>query len=218
MITKNLLLSYPRSGNTWCRYFIEYVSEMPTRGCGDAIYDNYTKRNPHNLNYRSIPIVKKEHFASECSNYNPNKDNIILLIRNPKECIIRHNGLNVLSNKKLIGFLDKYMLNLKLYNKFTNKKMLVYYEDIIGNFKIESKRILDFLNLKLDRYYTFMKNYDYHRERCIEIYSKKQTISITKGKKEIYHSKLKNFENINMDSIIDKTYPELKKIYLSRYF
>jgi len=217
MRIKNLLLSYPRSGNTWCRYFIEYVSEMPTRGCGGAVYDQYIKRKPHRLNYRSLAIVQKEHFARKCLYHNPKRDNIILIIRNPKECIVRHNGPEILSSKRLGVVLSEYMSNLKLYDEWTSKRMLVYYEDIIKNFKAESKRIVEFLNLKPDRYHTFMKNYDYHRKRCIEIYSNGRGLSKTKGKKAIHHSKSnKNFGNMN--NIIDKVYPKFKKTYLKRYF
>ena len=35
----NILLSYPRSGNHLCRFFIELLSELPTYGCSDSPTD-----------------------------------------------------------------------------------------------------------------------------------------------------------------------------------
>ena len=52
---KNVLLSYPRSGNHLVRFFIELLSEKPTFGCGDnpkdiEIYKNKFSENiPFNI-------------------------------------------------------------------------------------------------------------------------------------------------------------------------
>ena len=32
-MNENVLLSYPRSGNHLCRFFIELLTELPTYGC-----------------------------------------------------------------------------------------------------------------------------------------------------------------------------------------
>lgn len=215
---KNLLLSYPRSGNTWIRYFVEYVSKMPTRGCGGAVYDKYTRKSPHNINYNSKAILQKEHFARQCRFHNQKTDNIILLIRNPKETLIRHHGTKVLRNKKLNVIVNKFMNNLALYDNWSSNKMIIYYEDVVDNFGVEAEKITNFLKLDMIRCKKFLLSYDDHKNKCIEIYSKKKSKSITQGNKKIYYSKFVGVKGLErIDNIIKKTYNNLYKKYLIRY-
>ena len=81
-----LLLSYPRSGNTWIRYFIEHVSERPTIG----YKENYK-------NFDSPLLCKKYHDPIAIKRHGLIKDpvehdGLILVLRNPKECLLRHTG------------------------------------------------------------------------------------------------------------------------------
>lgn len=96
---KVLLLSYPRSGNTWSRYCIEYLTKRPT---GEAEYlfpiNRYNKfmNNPINNNfelgvdYNRAPIIKLHEYTPKYEEKKYGGKYLILILRNYKECILRH--------------------------------------------------------------------------------------------------------------------------------
>ena len=62
---RNVLLSYPRSGNHLTRFFIELLSEIPTKGCEDNDLDiplhknSFSEKIPFNI---SKPFDQNEQF------------------------------------------------------------------------------------------------------------------------------------------------------------
>ena len=92
MSKENVLLSYPRSGNHLCRFFIELLLELPTYGCKGnekdiEIYKNtFTERIPFNIqsNFNRDECYVKYHSCSPKGNIN----NLILIVRNPREVFI----------------------------------------------------------------------------------------------------------------------------------
>ena len=104
-----ILLSYPRSGNHLVRFFIELLSELPTFGCRSnkkdiEIYKNkFSKYIPFNIvpkritnnscyhkyhNYEAIYKDNKKGFISYI-------DSLILIVRNPREVLLRHNNFEL---------------------------------------------------------------------------------------------------------------------------
>ncbi len=130
---QNVLLSYPRSGNHLCRFFIELISEIPTYGCKRNIKDIEIHRNifdehvPFNIpdNVDNTDSYFKYH--SPPPNH-INVQNLILIVRNPKEVLLRH------SHSKLsFNIFESYFENIEFYNNYNGKKLLLFYEDIITN-------------------------------------------------------------------------------------
>ena len=128
----NILLSYPRSGNHLLRFFIELLSEIPTYGCIGSTKDIeiYKNKFSENIPFNITNFDKKDCYIKY---HNPPSENIhtnnlILIIRNPKEVLLRHN------NYKLnVSSFEIYFKNIDFYNNHKGKKLLLYYEDIITN-------------------------------------------------------------------------------------
>lgn len=128
----NILLSYPRSGNHLVRFFIELLTEIPTYGCIGSNMDIeiYKNKFSENIPFNITNFDKKDCYIKY---HNPPSENIhtnnlILIIRNPKEVLLRHN------NYKLnISDYEIYFKNIDFYNNHKGKKLLLYYEDIITN-------------------------------------------------------------------------------------
>ena len=125
MKEQNIILSYPRSGNHLCRFFIELLSEIPTFGCKTnnidiEIYKNiFTEKIPFNIkeNYSKLDAYYKYHGPNPLFQ-NKNLKNLIFIIRNPKEVLLRHNNYNLKFNSFRL-----YFRNIDFYNKFTGKKI-----------------------------------------------------------------------------------------------
>lgn len=154
----NCILSYPGSGNNLTRFFIELLSEQPTDGW-DAVPGDvaickatFTKPIPFNITDETPPIYKKEHIVPGPERkYN----RLILLLRDPKEVIVRQGGFN------LRNVLDGYFINTEVinlhfnlyfnivnyYTNFKGPKKVFYYEDMLQNKTQFVKELYDFLNI-----------------------------------------------------------------------
>lgn len=142
----NILLSYPRSGNHLVRFFIELLSEIPTYGCIGSNKDieiyknNFSENIPFNItNFdKKDCYIKYHNPPSE----NIHTNNLILIVRNPKEVLLRHN------NYKLnISDYEIYFKNIDFYNNHKGKKLLLYYEDIITNKSDFINALYNFLDI-----------------------------------------------------------------------
>ena len=191
----NILLSFPRSGNTWVRYALEYVSKRPTSielvsDCQEGI----TKKDPIGLKENfDVDILKKciavkRHRADHHWDFfNKDNSNFILLVRSHKEAIIRHLiTQNYKSSKVFNKNIDDYLHCLNFYDQFDGNKILIYYEDLITDEKNEFKKIFNFL--ELNEYDDFFDNIDFHRKKSVNGY---EPGSVTKGlsSKLDYHSR-----------------------------
>ena len=147
---KNILLSYPRSGNHLVRFFIELLSEIPTYGCKGnkkdiEIYKNvFQEKVPFNISDFDKKDCYIKYHTQPPQNISSNK--LILIIRNPNEVLLRHNNyeLNIKGN---CGSYENYFKNIDYYNNHKGKKLLLYYEDIIINKKKFINTLYDFLDV-----------------------------------------------------------------------
>jgi len=147
---KNILLSYPRCGNHLVRFFIELLSEIPTFGCEGNLKDIEIYKNvfPETVPFNISTFDKNEcffkyHYPPQ-QNITSNK--LILILRNPKEALLRHNNCTL----NIIGRWDSYetyFKNIDYYNNHTGKKLLLYYEDIITNKRNFINTLYDFLDV-----------------------------------------------------------------------
>ena len=147
MLTENIILSYPRSGNHLVRFFIELLSEKPTFGCKKfkktdlEIYKNiFPEKIPFNISDFDKKDCYIKYHEPPLENICINK--LIFIVRNPKEVLLRHNDMKI-----EISSYENYFKNIDFYNNHKGKKLLLYYEDILTN-KINFINILyEFLDL-----------------------------------------------------------------------
>lgn len=230
------IVGYPRSGNNWLRFIIEYLTNYQT-----AFPPMDTKmRNPLHLLSSSIDSVKKikDGVIWDIHNYKDtllnkvteNKGKLILILRNYKECIIRHyqlfKNLNKFSkiNEKQFKIIDReYLEYLKLvdyFDKYDGEKEIIYYEDIINknNIKESLVKIVSFLNGDFSKIKNFIDSYDSLSSESKFFYQKHLSGSQSPPGTKIYYSKYLTSEKKEiMDNIIKNSYPNLEK-YLKVYY
>jgi len=198
MNKQTYLLSYPRSGNHWVRYIIEWFSGRPTSGdiqvsIGDdrLIEDDSIYLNPDDgpINTRcdmppctGIPIVKKRHSIRIGDKKNLP---LILLIRDYKESVLRQLTLKntsdfSLENPAVIQQLDLYLNLIRTYNSWYSDKIVINYIDIKNPNEEIISRLLKFINVdinskKIDQ---FLNNIDFHKSNAFSTLYTKEDSSI----------------------------------------
>ena len=218
------LLSFPRSGNSWVRYCIEFLTKRSTLGSMEDDGTNpYLKKERHIENgvgksdktletdFSKPPILYKSH------NFQPLKNKkrpVIMLIRNYKEVLPRHIGWNEIN-------IQNYIKIIKQIDTYSEEKLFIYYEDIITDFENQLKKILNFIHAEINekQFEKFIRDIDIHKKKSIKIYERCLDSSRTKGKEIIFYSKGKTREQkIKCDIEIKKVLgDDLFNKYLKRY-
>lgn len=219
----SILLSYPRCGNSWFRFCVEAISGRPTYPDSDYVMD---LRN--NLNIKGTYVLRKEHGLYDKDNIDKvpvvqdnnifHKVKLIFLLRNYKECLIRQNkDYNTVIIGKSKGPYN-YMENIKEFDKWPDdKKLLIYYENLLTNPKNELLKCVNFLDLNEEKLDDFMSKFDFYKQKSIEVYDLKYG-SASKGKDLLYHSKMRKKEKMKVwDEEIEKHHPKMFEKYLKRY-
>lgn len=218
---RTFLLSFPRSGNTWLRYCIEYTTQRPS-------FNRFNLK--HNVNFplgwsADFPIditkspIEKVHILKELqrTQANDKTDALILIVRNPKEALIRVAGKMVLMQAVMEDTCPKnleiYFDALTIFDSWrSQKKLLVYYEDLLQNSQAVLESIVAFLNETTERLPEFLANYQVHKKKCLLIYK----VSASGGDDLLYHSKsLSQEERKNIDHWVQKKVPALWEKYLA---
>lgn len=161
MSKKTYLISYPKSGNTAIRLFLEKYTGLPT----SSVYAKRSNDKSILFNKSNTPIITKSH------KFKPVKpdDKVIFIVRDYKDSIISYlkyktgkKYLNVVPLEKTTDqqynalkndfkfFLNKYLIILNDYINCNNKKILIRYENFVNDFYTESYRILSFLNVDIN--------------------------------------------------------------------
>ena len=210
---KPLLISYSRSGTNWMRYIIEFLSGKSTPGYARLVNDgNYIIDRAH----KGFFVIRKY-------------SKVILLLRNYKECLIRHSLSRWESSSSVKEFLEDntlgqppswYIKNIRAFDNFKQEKLLVYYEDLVSESVFEAERIANFLDIRNAAITDFKVNLNFHQQRSINYYSENQK-SLTRGDSNNlkYHSQknLTPAQKFGFDIYYETNYPDLYQKYLSRY-
>ena len=224
---RTYLFSFPRSGNTWMRYCLEWLTKRPTLEKMEKSIHLYNCPLGWSFDmgtdYTKPPIWKMhtlDWFNNKFKAYYPDQETLIFLVRNYKEVLLRHCGMltiAMLQNKKHQQ--KNYFENLKLYDKWNPKKrLLIYYEDFMTDPKATFEKVLDFLGEEKTYLAPFMQNYEKHKAKSLEIYNICNGKPVTQGNSLIYHSRNKNKEELRaIDAFVQKTYTDLWEKYLMRY-
>jgi hypothetical protein len=231
---RTFLLSYPQSGNTWFRYCLEFLTSRPTLHRTKTEYRSYQLHYIHPLAWQAgfeidehKPLIEKIHQAQGsllCHNgektyHNRDTDTLIFILRNPKECIAR---TQYASFSELLDTLwgnayqhRLYFENLALFDEWpTERRYLVYYEDLITKPRETLAGILAFLDESDERLDQFMDQYQHHKEKCLSLYSG----ATSRGSDPLFHSKKLSAQyRKQVDLWIADAYPELWEKYLQRY-
>lgn len=219
------LLSYPRSGNTWMRYVLEFTTGRPSFHRFN-LKDNMNRPLAwlagFDIDISKAPI-EKIHSKKELGKTKGNSqtDYLILIVRNPKEALSRHGGqitLPVLLGQESKGNADPriYFNNIALYNSWNPaRRLLIYYEDMIVYPRETFQKILAFLNEPFDKLDEFMAHFEEHKQKAITIYK----VSESEGNDLLYHSKMISPEHRKqIDAWIQELYPTIWQHYLqARY-
>jgi hypothetical protein len=205
-----ILLSYPRSGNTFTRYCIEYLTQRPTADIYEPSPMSHPLSNQVNL---SKPFVYKYHHINNPAISTP----IILLIRNPKEVAYSH-------GKSLSSLLDakkSYVANIKMFDQYNGEKLLIYYEDLITQTRNELRKIQLFLSDDKNAENTltlFMEKITYHKAQCSALYRDAVTKDGNSKGQLIYYSKdIDRKTLLDFDTKFKKRFPKIWEKYLKRY-
>ena len=232
-IKKSFLLSFPRSGNTFTRYFVEYLTKHPTTSASTFPYDKNKKPKItdsnsllKNIGINNVLKYEKDILIKKHNMFNSEKYiyPMIFVIRNYKEVLLRHYGdkKNAIKN---IPYSDNcnYYKCLKDFNEWENNKIIIYYEDLITKTEETIKKVIKFLDkFNIKEYNNFIKNLEQHKRNSIKSYdiiNHNQSSSITKGKSTIFHSKkLELSEKKEWDDLmLDACGEDLYNKYLLRY-
>jgi hypothetical protein len=178
----NVLLSFPRSGNTWIRYIVEFISKRPTskapvKRCGAGFLEkNGVISTDLNLGVdisKKVILIKRHTLTLNWDNWTKDNCRLVLLVRNYKEAILRHaSAINKNRDVKEINkHIVEYIHCLSSYDRFAGQKILIYYEDLILKPKQEADRLVAFLGIpKGEHFEKFFDKYEYHKNRCLKYY------------------------------------------------
>jgi hypothetical protein len=222
------LLSYPRSGNSWVRYCLEFLTHRPS--C-EALYCFIQAapnlNTPFGLLYdigidlTLSPILKVHNFALYKYCFYTGADNeLICVVRNYIDCIASHlfNDYTSISNELFFSELDNYMEVLCTYEAWPHKKMILYYEDILSCPEDFLLKCTSFFQSDIARAYELLENKELHKEQCLKIYEDYERVTKTKAKiSNYYKEKVNHEEREKIKQYIFKNYPNIARKYLSRY-
>jgi len=210
-----ILLSYPRCGNSWLRFCVEFLSQRKT-----------TPNSPNAQKFREsvgLEFDTEKFLMFKYHGWRDVKedlsDSIILLLRNYKECIPRHCRRiedDATSHGETHPLKFSYIDNLLYFERSSFKnKHVVYYEDLIVQPMVVLRDLLNFLDVDDGRLLEFFERYDEIKDKSIEAYSESQT----QGKEVLVHSKKFSREEIlKFDELVKAQSPECYEKYLIRYY
>ena len=209
-----ILVSYSRSGTNWIRYFIEYCSRQPTPG-QTRLFEgtNYIIDRAH----CAFPVLHRYARA-------------ILVIRDYRECLLRHNRPSWLATRNVSTFLEDeslkqpcswYIRNIEAVDAFNGEKLVLYYEDLMTAPEDPFRKLGAFLGFPETTVTDFVEHIDDHFRASVKLYTSVSHASHTSSTRSTNaHAKalLSDAQVVEFDDYFREHYPELAQKYLRRYF
>jgi hypothetical protein len=213
---QDCIMSYPRSGNHLVRFFVELLSETPTEGCKCDITSIYKEKFIHQ--FYDNNVIHFNIIDNECKFYkthSPNGHNynkLILIIRNPFECIIRHtqcymdyknyNDIFLNNVKNYFDLIDEYLTHDK-------DKIILFYEDMLSDKQKFINELYHFLVVdKPDKLAYVLNNIDFLWEQSLNPSIERKTWGGNNSSQALsyYFEKIenKNIKNNVMKTILEK--------------
>ena len=218
---KHCLLSLPRTGSNWIRYWFEYFSSENTSERNVLVEKNHWGDI---RTEKTNATLYKRHKLTDEDVSGRAIENLVLVLRDYRECFVRH--CRGRTFEKRVSRMTDFTDNIEMYDKFKGNKMIMYYEDFVKSPQIYMKEFLDFLGVKND-----WKNIDVkkHRDISVELYEKggvenvgtqtRGAPSLTKGKADFtFHQQDLTYEmKQQLEDWFKSEYAEFHKNYLNRY-
>ena len=218
---KHCLLSLPRTGSNWIRYWFEYFSNENTSERNVLVEKNHW--GDIRTEKTNATLYKRHKLTDEDMNGRA-IENLVLVLRDYRECFVRH--CRGRTFEKRVGRMTDFTDNIEMYDKFKGNKMIMYYEDFVKSPEIYMKEFLDFLGVKNDWTDIDVKK---HRDISVELYEKggvdgvgtqtRGAPSLTKGKADFtFHQQdLSEEMKQQLEEWFKTEYTELHTKYLDRY-
>jgi len=215
-----ILLSHPKSGTNLTTGLIQKYTLKPLTSLTNYIHYQDANRLNLLLDFNKSPFIRthKGYLLKK------NQKKLIMLVRNYKESIIRNKiwlkDILHTSGNDLFQHFDLFLLNLQTYHEWdSDKKLLIYYEDLVSNPFTELNKILKFLEEnEIDQ--SFLEDLEDTISKIKDSYHQQfanQGGCMSKGKDLLFHSQSIQ-ENIwqRVDDLIKEKKPELWN-YIKRY-
>ncbi|MDP2685272.1 MAG: hypothetical protein Q8P20_09645 [bacterium] len=224
----NVLLSFPRSGNTWLRYIMEFISKRPTcQAPAHRCVEGFAEKlgvvsSDLNLGVditKKVILIKRHSFEYKWDDWTKANCRLVLLVRSYKEAILRHAFASKKSqdDAEIDKGIRTYMDCLSSYDAFNGQKICIYYEDLIINPKKNIGGLVDFLGVPKNEYYDiFFKDYEKHKEACLRYY-KPGAMTRGKSNKMGWHSEHADPVILNRIMAGIRSNKRLYNKYLKRY-
>jgi len=229
-MSKTILLSYPRSGVSWLRYLCrELLGEPHTsahyedNGSRELCGEPYISAHYEDNNRRPSKFIKTHWLHSYFVDFDMR---LIVIVRNYKECIVRHNKADYTLeqdfnfHETLYKWIKppgiSYIHPINIYDNCDKPKHILYYEDLLEYPDNEIARLAEFLGVDKSIRNKLLTNYTKHEYNSKRLYTNDE--NVPESTSLIYHSKLLSTDDkIRWDKTIEKMYPILYDRYLSRY-
>ncbi len=216
------MLNYPISGSHWLGYCITQL----TGACFIGVGPSGAYEGAGTLGY-----IGKTHGQAPgwWKFFNVETDALIVLVRNYKECMVRQRKLTFEAMREdclgVQGTNVDYIAILKRYDEMPeDRRILIYYEDLMATPDREIIRVLRFLLSFGLSYYAsdlsyFINTIEQHKERSRQAYNTgvEHTPCQTKGESIFHSKKLSQADKLKIDSFLRVNYPDIFKKYLVRY-
>lgn len=220
-MNRTLLLSYPRSGNTWLRYCTEILTGKKTMSALRPPYNTVESlqklRQMSDMDKNSLTPTTKNEIILEKSHlfFGGDEelfDKLVLIIRDYREAIPRHQPK--LDDKAI----ELYISPLISYDNFNGNKLVLYYEDLITDPKNTLKELLIFLGEYNEEVLEkFISDYDTHKNNSLKVYDKFQGgnrgLYFEKGRVENLNYHKSRISKENIKSLNNRINHELVKRY-----
>jgi hypothetical protein len=225
---RNMLMSYPRSGNTFLRYCVEQCTNKRTvafvrpQFANDDWFDTLIKMGMSKMDVQPISLIdsnpneivlEKTHQIFDGDEKVFNKENggrVILLLRDFKESI----GRQIFSSPTdYVVELPKYKHLIEVYDNYEGDKIVIYYEDLITKTLETTQRILDFIGeFDQQKFNEFSNNLNEHKVKSVKQYEKFNK-SFTHGNVLEFHAS--NFSPEMIEHMNSELYHPLTQRYIS---
>ncbi len=214
------LLNYPISGSHWLAYCINVLTGAQFVG----VDKSGTYECAGTLGY-----IGKTHGQSPgwWKSFNVEKDALIVLVRNYKECLVRQRKLTFDAMREdclgVQGTNVDYVAILQRYDEMPkDRRILIYYEDLMGAPWGEISRLLKFLvpfGFMHSGMVLFMQTIEQYKVYSRQIYNAgvEHTPCETKGEPIFHSKKLSQEDKLKIDSFLRVNYPDIFNKYLVRY-
>ena len=219
--SRGLVVTPPKSGTHWFMYSIAALTGIDT--FADQRFSKYIDYDPGKGVLRHTHGLKLKQYLP----LGEEDEKVILLIRDYKECLVRRWGyqypmiLKKLDPKKNGGDLYSYVETLKRFDQWDeDKRLLLYYEDLILHPRATLKTVLDFLGEDDALLDDFLANMERHKQNSLSFYASNRTYGrpISKGNDIHYHKKrIPRWYLDELDRIFTQHYPDIYQKYLKRY-